>query len=262
LRRLGWAIFKERFRLWRLTAEAQERQRQKVARLGDLAAAASDVRVQHNNAAAASAIHRRLHKKLSKSVAAEGAKVAAFEHQVTILDACAMLETERAGDGSPFNLRIMRKSAVESGGLVFLSNNLAIAAALHDEMLTAFLNPERFNSYGDGLARACRHGTCLRVCQGLRSAFEEGIRASAAARSVALPALPAADFTKLVVKTVDPLLSRVTNVRLAWYCTEVCIKDVRIGLVLAAERKATHSDKLNFLLKGSAGQDDPINCIS
>jgi len=33
---------------------------------------------------------------------------------------------------------------------------------------------------------------------------------------------------------------------------------VRVGLVVPADKKATHSNRLNFLMRGNAGEDDPV----
>ena len=56
----------------------------------------------------------------------------------------------------------------------------------------------------------------------------------------------------------SPVLSRVTNVRLQWHCREISVDAVRCGIVTSADRKATHSDKLNFMSRGNAPDDVPL----
>lgn len=61
-----------------------------------------------------------------------------------------------------------------------------------------------------------------------------------------------------LLKTINPISSRVSNVRLRWYCEELPVSPVRCGLSTKAERKATHSDRLTFLCTGNQRSDDPI----
>jgi len=231
--RFGWALCEQRQLVTSEISRAQTRRE----------AAAS---------AAEAASGTKHGKRRRKALATAEARCKVLQARLEIIHDLCMPETDRQSNASPFNLRIMRKSAKEAGGLVFLRNAAMPAALMYDKALSELLSPRTFNRHGDMLARIVRLSTITKSNKELQTEF---CRVAALCCQLRRGPDATPPTVSEVTVAVDPILCKCTNVRIGWYCEETNTSPIRAGLS-AADKKATHSDKLHFLVRGNASEID------